>query len=227
LPLPDLLAGIQGVTPEFMHIVPPRPEFPPESYRVADYAAYYRRVRRRAEEAVDLPVDDPAPSAQTYPEPVAHCDICTWWKTCDGKRRADDDLARSVDLQAPDARAGVRNVTTLAALATEPIPLSWKPKRGAKETYERAREQARVQLPAAGPAIRFTSGCRSRRAGSHMLPTPSPGDVFLDLEGDPFAGQGGQEYLSVGRARRRGRADALLPLGAGSLGGTGRVRGVH
>jgi uncharacterized protein len=60
-----------------MHIVPPRPEFPPESYRVADFAAYYRRVRRRAEEAVDSPGD----AAATYPEPVAHCDICNWWKS--------------------------------------------------------------------------------------------------------------------------------------------------
>ena len=25
---------------------------------------------------------------------------------------------------------------------------------------------------------------------------PSPGDVFFDLEGDPFVGLGGREYLS-------------------------------
>jgi hypothetical protein len=27
------------------------------------------------------------------------------------------------------------------------------------------------------------------------LPQPSPGDLFLDLEGDPFAGKNGREYL--------------------------------
>jgi uncharacterized protein len=31
--------------------------------------------------------------------------------------------------------------------------------------------------------------------GLARLPTPSSGDIFLDLEGDPFAGEGGREYL--------------------------------
>jgi AAA domain/RNase_H superfamily len=31
--------------------------------------------------------------------------------------------------------------------------------------------------------------------GLFRLPTPSAGDIFLDLEGDPFAGEGGLEYL--------------------------------
>jgi predicted RecB family nuclease len=26
-------------------------------------------------------------------------------------------------------------------------------------------------------------------------PEPSPGDMFFDLEGDPFIGRGGREYL--------------------------------
>jgi predicted RecB family nuclease len=205
----DLLAGIQGVTPELMHIVPPRPEFPPESYRVADYAAYYRRVRRRAEEAVDSsaelarPADGPAAKPETYPEPVAHCDICVWWKTCDGRRRADDHLSLVASISKLQTRElESRNITTLAALATEPIPLSWKPKRGAKESYERAREQARVQLAGrwTGDPVHEWLPVEEGR-GLTILPTPSPGDVFLDLEGDPFAGQGGQEYLFGWAAR--------------------------
>ena len=31
--------------------------------------------------------------------------------------------------------------------------------------------------------------------GLAYLPQPSPGDVFLDLEGDPFVGEGGLEFL--------------------------------
>ena len=31
--------------------------------------------------------------------------------------------------------------------------------------------------------------------GLASLPEPSPGDVFLDLEGDHFAAEGGREYL--------------------------------
>ncbi|MYF78760.1 MAG: nuclease, partial [Chloroflexi bacterium] len=31
--------------------------------------------------------------------------------------------------------------------------------------------------------------------GLALLPEPSPGDVFFDIEGDPFVGPGGLEYL--------------------------------
>ena len=188
----DLLTGIQGLVPEFMHIVPPRPEFPPQSYRVADFAAYYRRMRRRAEEAVD----SSAPDA-TYPEPVSHCDICTWWKSCDDRRRADDHLSLVASISKQQTRElESHGITTLAKLAGEPIPLQWKPKRGAKESYARAREQARVQLEGRLEKRPVHEWLRVEDGrGLTLLPEPSPGDVFLDLEGDPFAGEGGLEYL--------------------------------
>ena len=34
-----------------------------------------------------------------------------------------------------------------------------------------------------------------KEKGLLRLPEPSPGDVFLDLEGDSFAAEGGREYL--------------------------------
>jgi predicted RecB family nuclease len=201
----DLLAQIQGIPPEFMHIVPPRPEFPAETYRFSDFAAYYRRVRHRLVDAVDSPSagggTDAACSAAkpdaTYPAPVVHCDICSWWKTCDDRRRADDHLSLVAAISKQQTRElESRGIGTLAALAAEPIPLQWKPKRGAKESYERAREQARVQLAGrtTGRAVHEWLSVLEGR-GLTLLPEPSPGDVFLDLEGDPFAGDGGLEYL--------------------------------
>ncbi len=77
-----------------------------------------------------------------------------------------------------------------------PLPLSWKPERGSAPAYERVREQARIQIEgrAAGKLLHellpVVAGF-----GLHLLPEPSPGDVFFDLEGDPFAGDGGLEYL--------------------------------
>ena len=189
----DLLERIQGGTPELMHIVPPRPEFPPETYRVADFAAYYRRVRHRLLEAVDSPVTPDA----TYPEPVSHCDICAWWKSCDDRRHADDHLSLVAAISKQQTRELTsRGIATLARLAEEPIPLEWRPKRGAKGSYEKAREQARVQLQGRveGRAVHEWLPVVEGR-GLTLLPEPSPGDVFLDLEGDPFAGEGGLEYL--------------------------------
>mgnify|MGYP006908356777 FL=1 len=43
----ELLAGLQGAAPEWMHVVAPGRDFEPFTYRVADYAAYYRHVRER------------------------------------------------------------------------------------------------------------------------------------------------------------------------------------
>jgi hypothetical protein len=42
----------------------------------------------------------------------------------------------------------------------------------------------------------------NRGFGLALLPEPSSGDVFFDLEGDPFVGEGGLEYL-FGYAYRR------------------------
>src|SRR5213594_808206 len=68
----DLLETVQGSRPEHMYIVPPRDDFKPDVYRVDDFLAYYRLVRRRLEEAMRAA---PQASPPTYPEPVPHCDV--------------------------------------------------------------------------------------------------------------------------------------------------------
>ena len=201
----DLLATVQGTKPQHMYVVPPRDDFAPDRYRVDDYFAYYRHVRRRLETAVAAASggsgDDPGASiggaSSTYPEPVAHCDICRWFKVCDKQRRDDDHLSLVAGISRLQRRELLpQHVTTLEALAAVPLPIPWKPKRGAAESYTRVREQARVQLDArrAGHPIHellpIVPG-----TGLERLPAPSPGDVFFDLEGDPFVGPSGREYL--------------------------------
>ena len=216
----DLLETIQGVRPEKMYIVPPRDDFKPDEYRVDDFMAYYRLVRRRLEAAVRAAppqagaahaAGGPGPTAHgeqpllplftepvtTYPDPVPHCEICRWWPVCDDQRRKDDHLgfvAGISRLQRRELQA--REVTTLERLASEPLPLAWKPNRGATESYARVREQARVQRDGrkAGRAL-YELLPPQPGLGLERLPAPSPGDVFFDLEGDPFVGKSGREYL--------------------------------
>jgi hypothetical protein len=45
----DLLATMQQRVPETAHVVTPGTEFLPETYRIADFAAFYRRIRRNLE----------------------------------------------------------------------------------------------------------------------------------------------------------------------------------
>ena len=87
-------------------------------------------------------------------------------------------------------------IRTTAGLAAMPLPLAWKPSRGAVEPYERVREQARLQVQArtSGQPV-FEILPREPGFGLARLPEPSPGDIFFDLEGDPFIGLGGCEYL--------------------------------
>ena len=193
----DLLAKIQGVLPERMHVVPRGPGLEKETYIVEEYLAYYRFVRRRleAELAGELGGDERNPPG--YPEPVAHCDICRWWPRCDRRRREDDHLSLVAGISRVQTRElQSRAVATLARLAAEPYPIAWRPARGARDGYGRVREQARVQL----------AGRREARVlhellppapgrGLSALPAPSSGDLFLDLEGNPYVDGGGLEYL--------------------------------
>ena len=138
-----------------------------------------------------------AGSGETYPEPVSHCDICRWWKECDGQRRRDDHfsfVAGASKLQRKELT--LQGVPTLESLAKLPLPIPFKPSRGAREGYTRIREQARIQLEARTEGqLKFELLRSEPGEGLFRLPSPSVGDIFLDLEGDPFVEEGGLEYL--------------------------------
>jgi predicted RecB family nuclease len=188
----QMVADIQGPLPEWIHVIVPGAEFRPLPFRVHDFLAYHRLVQRQLVGAVH-PTAGPA----TYPEPVPQCTICRWWPVCDRQRREDDHLclvAGSSRLQIDELRGW--GVGTLTALAELPLPLARRPSRGAVETYVRVREQARVQLEgrrAGAPVHELLPVVEGQ--GLCRLPEPSPGDIFLDLEGDPFVGTSGLDYL--------------------------------
>jgi predicted RecB family nuclease len=178
--------------PEFMWVVPPGKDFAPECYRVAEYAAYYRYVKERLESA------SASGRTETYPEPCTHCDVCRWFRECAERRRGDDHLSLVAGIRRQQRdQLEVWEAETVAKLAVLPIPLEQKPLHGSREGIVRVREQARVQVEGRTlqkpvhevllPIVEGTGFCR--------LPEPSPGDVFVDLEGDPFIGECGQQYM--------------------------------
>ena len=191
----EMVGKLQGATPEQMHVVKPGADFELESFRYDDFAAYYRLVKSRFEGA--LARDDPEQKPATYPEPVPQCDICRWRPRCNRQRRGDDHLSLVAGMQRLHARELEDDgTTTLEQLGEAKRALTERPKRGHIETFERLREQARVQLA----GRRQKRNVVERRAledgsGLLMLPSPSRGDVFFDIEGDAFVGEGGLEYL--------------------------------
>ncbi|HUE44495.1 MAG TPA: TM0106 family RecB-like putative nuclease [Candidatus Sulfotelmatobacter sp.] len=181
--------------PEFMWVVPPGKESSPEQYRVAEYSAYYRHVKERLEKSISN-----THGITTYPEPCEHCDVCRWFRECEKRRRDDDHLSLVAGIRRQHRdQLEVWDVATVAQLAAmqHPLPRDKKPLHGSRESYDRVREQARVQVKARAeeklihepilPIVEKTGFCK--------LPEPSPGDVFVDLEGDPFVGDSGLQYL--------------------------------
>ncbi len=191
----ELLGVTQGLVPERFHVVTPDPMVPMQTFRVLDFSAYFRMVRDRLEDTAQR--DHGTIYAATYPERVEHCEVCRWGSMCNQRRHTDDHLSLVAGISRLQCRElQALGVRTLAELGRLPLPLPFSPKRGAMATYVRAREQARVQL--AGRCERtlvhellpINADC-----GLVRLPAPSAGDIFLDLEGDPFARDGGREYL--------------------------------
>jgi uncharacterized protein len=188
----DLLAAMQGLPPESMYVVAPWSEFQPQQYRFADYAAYFRKVKVALQTAMAAPLPD-----DTYPYPIEHCDVCRWRESCDQHRRDDDHLclvAGISKIQINELKA--RGIATVQGLAGMTLPLDWKPDRGSADSYVRVREQARIVAEArAAGAAKFELLPIETGFGFTCLPEPSDGDVFFDLEGDPFVGEHGLEYL--------------------------------
>ena len=187
-----VVGELQGHIPEQMYVVSPGRDFEPESYRVLDFAAYYRYVRGRLEEAAQEVGDEPC-----YPEPVAQCDVCRWWADCRDRRRVDDHLSLVAGISKLQiGELEKRKTKTVADLAAVTLPIQWKPARGTRAGLKHVREQARVQVEgqdAGQPVFEFLPLEPDR--GLARLPEPSPGDMFFDIEGGRFVGEHGLEYL--------------------------------
>jgi predicted RecB family nuclease len=167
------------------------PALEPLRLRSADYLAYYRRARARFEAFVN---DDAA--KEPYPEPVEYCDVCRYWQGCETRRRTDDhtslvagitrrqrDRLASVDVNTTSALAGLAPDQVIEGIDSAPL--------------SRIRAQASLQVAARGeerPRYELFE-TQEPGAGLQRLPAPTPGDLFLDLEGDAYVLGGGLDYL--------------------------------
>jgi uncharacterized protein len=191
----EMLSIAQGFTPEFFHVITPDPEHPVHTFRVDEYAAYLRLVRNQLAAMVTRQATDIA--AAYYPEPVEHCQICPWSPLCNEKRHKDDHLSLVAGItRVQRGEFESRGLRTLSDLGRLPLPIPFRPDRGSADSYVRVREQARLQLDSRGKTPPLHELCDIVEGeGLCRLPAPSAGDIFLDLEGDSLAVEGGREYL--------------------------------
>ena len=188
----DLLERLQGIPPETVSVVTGDGVLRP--HRLADYAAYYRAAKARFEKRVFGGAAVP----ETYPEPVDHCRVCPWFSVCIQRRRDDDHLSLVANVTRSQRRRLVdAGVPTLAGLATGGATTATT--KIPPGILERLQRQARLQLAARPPGQPGYELLPPRvddpGKGLAGLPAPSPLDVFFDIEADPWAEEGGLEYL--------------------------------
>jgi uncharacterized protein len=182
------VARLQGLMPLHMHLI--LGDDSEHAFPVADYISYARTAVTRMEEAL---ADSPL---ATYPDKVSHCGVCRWKDICADKRLADDHLSLVAGIRRDQIKrldlAGIRTMAELAG-APDGVEVDGVGERA----LERIQTQARLQVRAresGGRLYKFTED-RDPGIGLAALPPPSPGDLFFDMEGDPFASVQGLEYL--------------------------------
>jgi predicted RecB family nuclease len=182
----DRLTLLQGIAPERLIVITgDRAE---HSYGFDDCAAYATLIRAQMLDFIATD-DDP------HPRPVRQCDQCRWRPRCRAQWRREDDLSLVAFMSGAHAatlrNAGMTTVRELGEARADTLPS----KIGAP-ARERLTAQARLQLverDTKQPAYELLEPEAGR--GFALLPAPSPGDVFFDIEGDPFLGDHGLEYL--------------------------------
>ena len=195
-----ILESLQGMIPDEMTVVSPAgmtvsapPALPQEHvFRTADFGAYFRRLRRQMELfATERNLEE------SYPEPCSHCDVCSWWDDCNTRRRSDDHLSFVAGISRPQRKLlAAAGVDTLESLGKLSLPMVGRPKKLAEDSLERIQHQARLQLEARqSGAPQFELLPAEPGRGLSLLPEPTAGDIFFDIEADRYAPEGTLHYL--------------------------------
>ena len=191
------LGKIQDKDPEYIHVVTGSVEEGKVSVRLDEVSAYYRRIKTDLEHAVLEGFTGPS-----EPIPVDFCTICRWNKDCNRTWREMDHLSFVAGLTNAHRETLVEaGLNTLAELATSSDDLVIEDLE--TDTLRKLQAQARLQFdartrkvldPNALPGYEFLLPAREWR-GFNLLPEPNPGDLFYDIEGHPYRGDEGLEYL--------------------------------
>ena len=206
---------IQGLAPRHLHVLLGNGEH--EKFETDDFSAYNRHAKRRLERFVASELD-------VYPNKINHCEICRWQEHCDVLRRGDDHLSLVARMTVGQIhrlnQAGIGTVNALAQC--EPT----QSVRGiGSSTLTRHVAQARLQVNERNTGKRTFELLEPSgpRRGLQLLACPSAGDLFFDMEGDPFEGEYGIEYLFGAVEVDLGTGD----LGTGDLGTGDMDTGVY
>jgi len=190
----EQIQGIQVAESEFIHVVTGSEEEGTVTVRLSEVSAYYRRVKQSL---VDALLDSPEHSE---PVPNEHCSVCRWRAECNQYWRERDDLTYVANMSVTNREklrtAGITKLEHLATKEKFEVDIN-------SDVLTRLQDQAKLQYlsrqkkkldPASLPEFHFLRPVQMGR-GFSLLPEPTPGDIFYDIEGHPYRGTKGLEYL--------------------------------
>ena len=191
------LTNMQGVEPEFIHVVTGSAKEGKVSIRLSEVSAYFRHVKEVLQDEVLNQF-----AGHSEPVPVENCTMCRWNKDCTRWWREHDHLSFVAGLQNGHREAlNAFGIFTLKEFATSADSLIVPDIE--EEALHRLRRQAQLQYATrvnreldadALPETEFLLPLKDFR-GFNLLPTPNPGDLFYDIEGHPYRTDEGLEYL--------------------------------
>ena len=180
----DFVSELQGVAPKQGHIeLGDDSKF---SFNLSEYGAYTRFSRRGLEEFIEN-----RPETRANPNPF--CELCRWRDECKSNWKDTDSLVLVANIRSSQREklesAGVKTMTALSKVAKK-IP------RLAKLSQQNLVEQAKLQVKRGnGSPPLFKLRPKKLGHGFDLLPQLNEGDIYYDIEGDPFLEKGGLDYL--------------------------------
>lgn len=173
----DLVAQFQGTAPHSMHLI--LGDGSRHRFTCRDYSAYLKHIRSRFMRNFES-------GAYTLPYPVDFCGLCEWNRHCWKHLVQLDHLSLVAGIRRDHIKVlDAAGVTTLEALGQSQPQLSTREIPG--PILERLHHQARLQLEHRQTGKhRYEFLEPEERRGFQLLPIPSAGDLFFDVEADPF-----------------------------------------
>lgn len=150
---------------------------------------FMERVRRKINNYSEKPNPVWAP-------PRESCIRCRWQSSCAKGREDAGDLSLIQGIRSSTrnllVNGGIKTLLQMANAEDSDRPKT--PREVSRETFANLREQAIIQLRGEGLAKPIHEV--RDLAALYLLPTPNEGDIWFDMEGDPFANNGeGLEYM--------------------------------
>jgi predicted RecB family nuclease len=181
----EMLEQIQGRMPERMHVITGAGKT--ENFRVRDFIYYFRAIKNYFLEFVKSNIEE-------EPYPCAHCDVCGFLKHCQSFWESADHLCLIAGIRRDQVnkmrKAGINTIGDFVNFRT-------KVKKIGESTFRKLQKQAELQhnKKSTGESFYVIRADDAMKKGLPILPTPDPNDMFFDMEGFPFFGERGLEYL--------------------------------